>query len=50
MTGFTDGEGDYADTAVSNKVMPFWIDVEAKKLGARFQKANAFQLFALRDG
>ena len=50
MTGFTDDEEDYADVAVGKKVMPFRIEDEAKKLGAVFQKANAFQPFAIQDG
>jgi putative intracellular protease/amidase len=50
MTGFTDEEEDYADKAVGKKVMPFRIEDEAKKLGAIFQKANAFQPYAIQDG
>jgi putative intracellular protease/amidase len=50
MTGFTDDEEDYADAAVGKKVMPFRIEDEAKKLGAIFQKVNAFQPFAIQDG
>src|SRR5215831_10357640 len=50
MTGFTDEEEDYADAAVGKKVMPFRIEDEAKNLGAIFQKANAFQPFAMQDG
>ena len=50
ITGFTDEEEDFADKAVGKKVMPFRIEDEAKKLGARFQKANAFEPFAIKDG
>ena len=50
MTGFTDDEEDYADSVAGKKVMPFRIEDEVKKLGAIFQKANAFQPFATRDG
>ena len=50
MTGSTDDEEDYADAAVGKKVMPFRIEDEAKKLGAIFQKTNAFQPFAMQDG
>jgi putative intracellular protease/amidase len=50
MTGFTDEEEDFADKAVGKKVMPFRIEDEAKKLGAEFQKANAFEPFAIKDG
>jgi putative intracellular protease/amidase len=50
MTGFTDEEEDFADKAVGKKVMPFRIEDEAKKLGAEFEKANAFEPFAIKDG
>jgi len=50
MTGFTNEEENYADKAVGKKVMPFRIEDEARKLGAVFQKADAFQAFATRDG
>jgi putative intracellular protease/amidase len=30
--------------------MPFRIEDEAKKLGAEFKKANAFEPFAVKDG
>lgn len=50
ITGFTDEEEDFADKAVGKKVMPFRIEDEAKKLGAEFQKATAFEPFAIKDG
>jgi putative intracellular protease/amidase len=50
MTGFTDEEEDFADKTVGKKVMPFRIEDEAKKLGAEFKKANAFEPFAIKDG
>ena len=50
ITGFTDEEEDFADQAVGKKVMPFRIEDEAKKLGAEFQKAKAFESFAIKDG
>jgi putative intracellular protease/amidase len=50
ITGFTDEEEDFADKTVGKKVMPFRIEDEAKKLGAQFQKANAFEPFAIKDG
>jgi putative intracellular protease/amidase len=50
MTGFTDEEEDFADKAAGKKVMPFRIEDEAKKLGAEFQKANALEPFAIKDG
>jgi putative intracellular protease/amidase len=50
MTGFTDEEEDFSDKSVGKKVMPFRIEDEAKKLGAEFKKANAFEPFATKDG
>lgn len=50
MTGFTNEEEDFADRLVGKKVMPFRIEDEARKLGADFKKANAFEAFAIRDG
>ncbi len=50
ITGFTDEEEDFAEKAVGKKVMPFRIEDEAKKLGAEFRKANAFESFAIKDG
>src|ERR671919_1683752 len=50
MTGFTDEEEDFADKTVGKKVMPFRIEDEAKKLGAEFQKAAAFEPFAIKEG
>jgi putative intracellular protease/amidase len=50
MTGFTNEEEDFADRVVGKKVMPFRIEDEARKLGADFKKANAFQAFAIMDG
>lgn len=50
ITGFTDEEEDFSDKAVGKKMMPFRIEDEAKKLGAEFRKATAFEPFALKDG
>lgn len=50
MTGFANSEEDYADQAVGQKMMPFRIEDEAKKLGANFSTAAAFESYALRDG
>ncbi len=50
MTGFANSEEDFADQAVGQKVMPFRIEDEAKKLGANFVTAPAFRPFAVRDG
>jgi putative intracellular protease/amidase len=50
MTGFANSEEDFADYVVGQKVMPFRIEDEARKLGANFVAAAAFQPFAVRDG
>ena len=50
MTGFSNSEEDYADKAVGQKLMPFRIEDEAKKMGAQFITKPAFQPFAVRDG
>jgi putative intracellular protease/amidase len=50
MTGFANSEEDFADKVVGQKVMPFRIEDEARKLGAKFVTAPAFQPYAVRDG
>jgi putative intracellular protease/amidase len=50
MTGFANSEEDFADQAVGQKLMPFRIEDEARKLGAHFIVAPAFQPHAVRDG
>jgi putative intracellular protease/amidase len=50
MTGFANSEEDYADQVVGQKVMPFRIEDEAKKLGAHFVTEAAFSPHAVRDG
>jgi putative intracellular protease/amidase len=50
ITGFANSEEDFADKVVGRKVMPFRIEDEARKLGANFVAAPAFQPFAVRDG
>jgi len=50
ITGFANSEEDFADQAVGQKLMPFRIEDEAKKLGAHFVTAEPFSPFALRDG
>ncbi len=50
MTGFSNEEEDFADKAVGQKLMPFRIEDEAKKLGANFVKAGAFEPYAVKDG
>jgi putative intracellular protease/amidase len=50
ITGFANSEEDYADGVVGQKVMPFRIQDEAKKLGANFVTKEAFAPHAVRDG
>lgn len=50
VTGFTNAEEDAADAAVGQRVMPFRIEDEARRLGADFRAAPAFTGHALRDG
>lgn len=50
MTGFANSEEDYADQAVGQRVMPFRIEDEARKLGANFVAAEAFAPHAVQDG
>ena len=50
MTGFANSEEEFADTYVGEKVMPFRIEDEAKRLGANFITGGMFKEFAVRDG
>jgi len=50
ITGFANSEEDVADQTVGQKLMPFRIEDEARKLGAKFVAAEAFQPHAVRDG
>lgn len=50
MTGFANSEEDFADSVVGQKLMPFRIEDEAKKLGANFITGGMFKEFAVRDG
>jgi putative intracellular protease/amidase len=50
MTGFANSEEDYADHVVGQKVMPFRIEDEARRLGANYVSKGAFEPFAVRDG
>ena len=50
MTGFANSEEDFVDNYVGQKVMPFRIEDEAKKLGANFITGGMFKPFAVRDG
>jgi putative intracellular protease/amidase len=50
VTGFANVEEDYADNAVKQKVMPWRIEDELKKLGANYIQAGLWRGFAVRDG
>ena len=58
LTGFTNGEEDYADNAVwdlrllsrDKHVMPWRIEDEMKRLGANYIQAGTWKSFAVRDG
>ena len=50
-TGFADAEERVADEFVGQRIQPFWIEEEAKKLpGTNFIVDTAFRPFAVRDG
>jgi putative intracellular protease/amidase len=50
-TGFADSEEAFADAFVGQRIQPFWIEEEARKLpGTRFEVAPQFAPFAIRDG
>ena len=50
-TGFADSEEDYADEYVGQRIQPFRIEQEARKLnGTNFVVNSRFKPFAIRDG
>ena len=50
-TGFADAEEKFADDFVGQKIQPFWIETEARKLkNTNFVVGPAFRDFAVRDG
>ena len=50
-TGFANSEEDYVDEYAGQKVQPFRIEDEAKKLdGTNFMVASRFKPHAVRDG
>lgn len=50
-TGFADAEEAYADAFVGQRIQPFWIETEARKLeGTNFIVDQMFRPFAVRDG
>ena len=50
-TGFANAEESYADEAVGQKIQPYWIEEEAKKLpNTTFKVAAPFSSYAIQDG
>lgn len=50
-TGFADAEEQFADNFVGQRIQPFWIEEEAKKLpNTNFIVDSAFKPHAIRDG
>lgn len=50
-TGFANSEEHYADAYVGQRIQPFWIEEEARKLpGANFIVNGRFRPHAVRDG
>lgn len=50
-TGFADSEEQYAESAVGQKIQPFWIETEARKIkDTNFITGGTLAEFAVRDG
>lgn len=50
-TGFANSEEKYAESAVGQKIQPFWIETEAKKIpNTNFITGGPLAEFAVRDG
>ena len=50
-TGFANSEEDYADNAVGQKIQPYRIEDEARKIAnTQFKVADAFSSYAITDG
>ncbi|MBL7805414.1 MAG: type 1 glutamine amidotransferase domain-containing protein [Saprospiraceae bacterium] len=50
-TGFADAEEEFADQAVGQKIQPYRIETEARKIeGTTFKVAPAFSSYAIQDG
>lgn len=50
-TGFADSEEQFADDFVGQKIQPFWIEEEARRMNdTNFIVASRFTPFAVRDG
>ncbi|HNE28789.1 MAG TPA: type 1 glutamine amidotransferase domain-containing protein, partial [Saprospiraceae bacterium] len=50
-TGFADAEEEFADQAVGQKIQPYRIETEARKIeGTTFKVAAPFSSYAIQDG
>ncbi len=50
-TGFADAEEQFADQAVGQRIQPYWIEMEARKLeNTTFKVAAPFSSYAIADG
>ncbi|MEL6143237.1 MAG: type 1 glutamine amidotransferase domain-containing protein [Bacteroidota bacterium] len=50
-TGFANAEEEYADKAVGQKIQPYWIEEEARKMAnTDFKVAPPFSSYAIADG
>ena len=50
-TGFANSEEQYAESAIGQKIQPFWIETEAKKIEeTNFITGGTLAEFAVRDG
>lgn len=50
-TGFADAEEEFADKAVGQKIQPYRIETEARKIpGTNFKVAAPFSSYAIQDG
>ena len=50
-TGFANAEEEFADQAVGQKIQPYWIEEEARKLkNTTFKVAAPFSSYAIQDG
>jgi putative intracellular protease/amidase len=50
-TGFANSEEQFADSFVGQRIQPFWIEDEARKIpGTNFVVDQRFREFAVRDG
>ena len=50
-TGFANAEEEFADKAVGQRIQPYWIEQEARKLpNTNFKVAAPFSSYAIQDG